>query len=214
MPRGTSVPEVRTPEPPVIDTLGGDELHSATAATSRAFWPDPMFGFFARDAVQEHRMLPRFMGAILGDAHRHGEVDVIRRGDRVVASASWLRPGEMPRGMSREMGINVRAGGALLRGRNRVTGLRLLTLIEKHHPHEPHWYLALLGVDPAFQGVGLGSALLAHRIAGFDGRGEPAYLETQKQENVPYYERHGFVVRETVSVADSPPVWLMWRDPR
>ena len=56
--------------------------------------------------------------------------------------------------------------------------------------------------------------LLRQRLDAFDERGEAAYLETQKPDNVPYYERHGFVVREAVSVADSPPVWLMWRDPR
>ncbi len=30
------------------------------------------------------------------------------------------------------------------------------------HPQEPHWHLPLIGVDPAHQGKGIGSALLSH----------------------------------------------------
>ena len=26
--------------------------------------------------------------------------------------------------------------------------MRYLALVEGKHPHEPHWYLAILGVDP------------------------------------------------------------------
>lgn len=159
-------------------------------------------------------MLPHFIGAVLGDAHRHGLVDVVRRNGRVVGTASWLRPGGTPRGSWRETKISVRCAVALVRGRNRITGLRLLSAVDAKHPHEPHWYLALLGVDPSCQRAGLGTVLLGHRLDQCDERGEAAYLETQKPDNVPYYERHGFVVRETVSVSDAPPVWLMWRDPR
>lgn len=199
---------------PDVEPLTGDELRSAVAATSRAFWPDPMFGFFARDDVHEHRMLPHFIEAVMGDAHRHGEVDAVRRNGRVVGTASWLGPGGMPRGAWRELKVSARCAVALVRGRNRVTGLRLLAKVDAAHPHEPHWYLALLGVDPSCQRSGLGTLLLQKRLDAFDERGEAAYLETQKPDNVPYYERHGFVVRDTVSVSDSPPVWLMWREPR
>ena len=208
------MPVVPTSDAPVVEALAGVELAPAVAATSRAFWPDPMFGFFARNDVQEHRMLPHFIGAVMADAHRHGIVDVVRRNGRVVGTASWHRPGEMPRGAWRETKISARCAVALVRGRNRITGLRLLSAMDARHPHDPHWYLALLGVDPSCQRSGLGTVLLRHRLDRCDDAGEAAYLETQKPENVPYYERHGFVVRDTVTVADSPPVWLMWRDPR
>ncbi|MBM1172856.1 GNAT family N-acetyltransferase [Microvirga arabica] len=43
----------------------------------------------------------------------------------------------------------------------------------QYHPDEPHWYLPLIGVDPAQQGKGYGSALLKHalRLCDEDGRG-------------------------------------------
>lgn len=149
---------------------------------------------------------------MITDAARHGEVNVVRRRDRIVGSASWIPPGGMPRSKSREVNIYLGCARALVTGRNRRTGLALLSAVEKHHPREPHWYLPVLGVDPICQGEGIGSALLLHRITLCDRAGEPMYLETQKPENVPYYERFGFKVQREVAVPKSPTVWLMWRD--
>lgn len=98
-------------------------------------------------------------------------------------------------------------------GRNRRTGIRLLDLVERSHPTEPHWYLAVLGVDPRHQGRGLGRALVQPVLDQCDRAVLPAYLETQKPENLPFHERFGFRVTDEISVPGSPPVWLMWRDP-
>lgn len=190
------------------------EAAVAIATTSRAFWPDPLFGFFARDAVQEHRVLPTFMGAMLRDAESHGEVWVARRSGVVVGSASWVPPGSMPRSRSRENRITRACASALLLGRNRRRGLKLLAEVDGRHPREPHWYLALLGVDPRWQSHGIGGALLRPMLERCDESQTPAYLETQKIENLGFYERFGFRVTDTIELADTPPVWLMWRDPR
>lgn len=198
----------------LIDRLVPHRTAEAITATSRAFWPDPLFGWFARDAVAEHRMLPIFLGALLRDGARHGEVWTATIDDRVVGAASWLPPGALPRSRRREFAIYRACGRALLTGRNRVTGIRLLDAVERAHPSTPHWYLALLGVDPSRQRRGLGAALLAPVLERCDREREPAYLETQKPDNLAYYARHGFVVLDEVTVGDSPPVWLMWRDPR
>lgn len=173
-----------------------------------------MFGFFARTPLQEHTMLPHFISAVMGDAMRHGDVDTIVHNGRVVASASWLRPGETPRGWWRETRISVRCARALVRGRNRAKGLRILGEMTKSHPTEPHWYLALLGVDPAHQGAGLGGQLLRAKLALCDNDQVAAYLETQKPDNLPFYERFGFRVIKEITVKGCPTVWLMWRDPR
>jgi GNAT superfamily N-acetyltransferase len=189
------------------------DLSMAIATTSRAFWPDPLFGHFANDVVQEHRMLPTFLGAMLRDAASHGEVWVAKRDGVVVGSASWLQPGTMPRPRSRENRITRACASALLTGRNRRSGLKLLSAVEKKHPSEPHWYLPLLGIDPKWQGRGLGGLLLRVKLEQCDAMLMPVYLETQKPENVPYYERFGFLVTEVIELPATPPIWLMWRDP-
>lgn len=196
-----------------IDFITPDQRREAIAVTSRAFWPDPLFGFFARSPKQETRLLPIFLGALLRDAFRDGQVWGAYENDRVVGSASWLPPGSTPRSKVREFKIYLACARALLTGQNRTTGLKLLDAVEKEHPSEPHWYLALLGVEPTLQGKGLGRALLEPVLARCDTTIEPAYLETQKPENLPFYERFGFCVQNEISVPGSPPVWLMWRDP-
>lgn len=195
------------------EALRADEVAAGITATSRAFWPDPLFGFFARTPLQEHRLLPVFLGAVVRDALRHGEVTAVRHGDRIAGTASWLPPGAMPMRGARLAALTARTAGALVTARNRRTGLRLLDAVSKAHPDEPHWYLALLGVDPAFQGRGLGGELLRPALARCDETGVPAYLETQKFENLAFYERFGFRVTRELAVDDSPTIWLMWREP-
>ena len=52
-------------------------------------------------------------------------------------------------------------------------------------------------------------------IERIDESGYPAYLESSKQRNVPFYARFGFeVVEELHSKVGSPPIWRMWREPR
>jgi len=53
--------------------------------------------------------------------------------------------------------------------------------VERAHPHEPHYYLSVLGVDPGSQGRGVGSALLAPGLGLCDREGVPAYLETGRR---------------------------------
>jgi ribosomal protein S18 acetylase RimI-like enzyme len=62
----------------------------------------------------------------------------------------------------------------------------------RYHPREPHWYLPLIGVDPACQGRGCGAALMRHALSRCDRDGAPAYLESTNPRNRPLYERHGF----------------------
>ena len=92
---------------------------------------------------------------------------------------------------------------------------RTLELVERHHPREPHWYLTTIGSDPTRRGTGAGRALLEPVLARADETGVPAYLESSKAVNVPYYERFGFTVTEVITLPDGGPnLHLMWRDPR
>jgi GNAT superfamily N-acetyltransferase len=92
--------------------------------------------------------------------------------------------------------------------------LQLLFEVDGLHPKEPHWYLATLGTEPARQGKGRGSALLHSMIGRIDESGFPAYLESSKERNVPFYARFGFeVIDEFRSKVGSPPIWRMWREP-
>jgi len=89
---------------------------------------------------------------------------------------------------------------------------RFETEIKKRWPKEPHWYLAVLSVSPEAQGRGHGSALLEPGLAKADEQGVGAYLETQRERNVGFYERFGFELVEKIEI-EGLPLWLMWRPP-
>src|SRR5205814_297309 len=91
--------------------------------------------------------------------------------------------------------------------------LRGLSIVEKCHPEDPHFYLATLGTDPGHQGEGIGSALMQPVLSMCDQEGLGAYLESSKESNIAFYSRHGFRVTEEVRMPHGPPVWLMWREP-
>src|SRR5207244_268107 len=101
-------------------------------------------------------------------------------------------------------------------GARSLASLRLLTAVDKaHHAiHEPHYYLAILGTDPRFQRTGAGTAALAPVLERCDNEGLAAYLETQKEENLAYYRRHGFEMIQMLEVRGVPPIWTMLRKPR
>lgn len=87
--------------------------------------------------------------------------------------------------------------------------------LQTNHPDEPHWYLYGLGVHPDAQGTGVGSALIRHITDKCDSEGIPAYLETQRESNLPIYEHFGFKLMKRIRLeCGGPEMRLMWREPK
>jgi GNAT superfamily N-acetyltransferase len=78
---------------------------------------------------------------------------------------------------------------------------------------EEHWHLGPVGVEPGFQGRGIGGALMRAVCAWLDDGGRLAWLETDKERNVRFYAALGFEVASTATVLDVE-TWYMRRDPR
>ncbi|MFC4909970.1 GNAT family N-acetyltransferase [Actinomadura gamaensis] len=190
------------------------DVDRIAAVLARAFEDDPVWSWILPDEASRPRRLAAAFAILLREVHlRHGASEHSGRFDDIESAALWDPPGawRLPLAtQARQLVPFVRAFGTRL-----PAALRALGRIERHHPKEPHWYLAYLGTDPQAQGNGLGSVLLRSRLDRCDEAGTPAYLESSKESNVPYYERFGFrVTRELRLPGDgAPPVWLMWRDP-
>lgn len=90
----------------------------------------------------------------------------------------------------------------------------LMARLEQRHLRAPHYYFAAIGVEPALQGRGLGSALMQPTLDVCDRDGLPAYLEASSERSATLYRRLGFEDREEFHFAGSPPIWLMERAPR
>jgi ribosomal protein S18 acetylase RimI-like enzyme len=96
----------------------------------------------------------------------------------------------------------------------REAGPAIFEQMAKYHPNEPHWYLPLVGVDPAQQGRGHGDALMRYALERFDREKMAAYLESTNPRNISLYRRHGFEELGTIQVGSSPTLVPMLRRPR
>lgn len=63
-----------------------------------------------------------------------------------------------------------------------------------HEPLVQHWQLGPIGVLPSHQGVGIGSKLMKRFCNEIDACLAEAYLETDLDKNVRFYEKFGFKV--------------------
>jgi ribosomal protein S18 acetylase RimI-like enzyme len=79
-----------------------------------------------------------------------------------------------------------------------------------YRPVEDHWYLAVLGVIPEFQGRGLGGRLIdeLNRLIAADPH--PLYLESDRAASVRFYLSRGFAVRAEETL-DGIRCWCLGR---
>jgi ribosomal protein S18 acetylase RimI-like enzyme len=190
---------VRKAEPADVATLAG--------ALARAFDDDPVMGWLFPDPATRTRTLPRFFAVHLTKiVMPHG--GVYTTGD-VAGGALWEPPGQWRLGLRGQ--LRMLPDFIRLFGRRLGLASRGLNLVEASHPEELHWYLAVLGTEPARQGQGIGSTLLAPILEHCDQKGMPAYLESSKESNIAFYSRHGFEVTSEIRLPDGPPIWPMWR---
>ena len=178
-------------------------------AMAAAFYHDPVASWLFRDDARRLRQLER--GFALFIRRLYLPAGECLTTDDAAGGALWLPPGRWRAGPLAQ--VRVLAGLAPIAGSGLPRFLRYSRLMESKHPREDHFYLPFMGVEPARQGRGIGSALLRPVLERCDGTGVPAYLEASSPRNRDLYSRHGFKAFEEVELAAGGPVhWLMWRD--
>lgn len=192
------------------------QVKDSAAVLGRAFFDDPLTRWVTPDDTQRARDLPWFFSkaAVLGD--RWGEV--YTTGAKVEGNAIWLRPGETKVSLGKMARTGMLMAPLALGLSPFLRFMKIMNTFEHLHDRdapEPHWYLMVLGVDPPRQGQGVGGALIAPILARADADKLPCYLETQKQINLPFYQRNGFeVIVEDDIAGGGPHYWTMKRAPR
>lgn len=183
-----------------------DEIERVLAIQVLAFSSDPVMRWLFPQPDAYLRHFPGFAEAFGARAIEHSMAWIA--GD-FGGAAMWLPPGVESDGDRLEAIVRESIDEAM-----RDTTFAVMEQMAQAHIEEDHWYLPMIGVDPARQGQGIGNALLRHTLAECDNAGLPAYLESSNPANVPLYERHGFRVVRTIQVENAPPIFPMLRDAR
>ena len=73
---------------------------------------------------------------------------------------------------------------------------------DRHDPLEQHWHLGPIGVLPAHQGSGIGSVLMERFCKEVDACLAKAFVETDLDKNVRFYEKFRFEVVSESKIFD------------
>lgn len=182
-----------------------DDLPKLSTTLAAAFADDPVMSWCFPEADGRLRLLEKSFSTILDAAFPHGGVDTVAD---EVSGAIWIPPGA-----ALDERVVEDLGAAAEDYAERM--FTLMGLLDAHHPQGPeHQYLFVLGTRPGWQSRGLGSALMRPVLDDCDRDSMPAYLEATSERNRDLYARHGFEVREVITLPDGPPLWCMWRTPQ
>ena len=190
------------------------DIKAASHMYSRAFYNDPFSIYAFPDTKVRDLKLPYMNELSLCYGLRYGLA--YTPSEKVEGGAIWMPPGKT--GMS--------LFGFLLSGclspiikMGLKTELKMMPLdkfMEEQHkklvPY-PHWYLALLAVDPQYQKQGYASKLLRPMLDKIDSDNMPCFLETDSEKNYLMYQHFGFeIIDEYVMPKAGIRLWAMLRE--
>jgi ribosomal protein S18 acetylase RimI-like enzyme len=189
-----------------IESLKESDLHEAATIAARAYAANPDAVAVYRNHPDQFRLQEASFMQTFGQAPEI--VSVAKKDERVVGVMRMVEWPQCQMSLARMWKIV-----PIMVIRMRGLAVRRFIVMNnwsKHHPKEPHWHLGPIAIVPEMQGQGIGSQLLEHFCKHVDQDGQAAYLETDKPENVPLYERFGFLVTEDTIIINVQN-WFMWR---
>ena len=205
--RAAGQPPVR---PDQVAVLRWEEERAAAAVLARAFVDDPLVQAICPGPAAERQRRIWWSFRIAVRSHclaRQPAWTIIDHAARPVSLVLVMRPRTQPEAMSDFL--------FALRGLWRIglhagmRGSQAAQIIAAHAPPQPFTYLRTLGVDPEWQGRGLGSRLVGWVIQAAPAA-FPVYLETAKERNLAFYAHHGFTCIGQFDCLDVP-VWRLIR---
>jgi ribosomal protein S18 acetylase RimI-like enzyme len=196
-----------------IRDLAGEELGEAAGVLGRGMRDNPLhLRVFGDDPVRREAALSRVFAALLLQYREKGAILGAFAGRRLTGVCAMVLPGRcQPTGLEKVALLRgVLSGNSL--GAT-MAALRWTSAWARRDPAAAHWHLGPVAVERDLQRKGIGGALLKVFCERMDAAARLAYLETDKSDNVRFYERFGF---EVVSEAEVIGVrnWFMTRVPR
>jgi len=177
-----------------ISAATSTDLEPAVGCLAAAFAQDPITGFLLQDGPGYPARVAQFFSLLMGARLALGMPVLVARGAAGIQGAAmgyttarpawpevftqgWERLEQAIPGMAERMAVYDK-------------------IAEKSMPAAPHYYLGVLGADPAVQGRGIGRQLLQAFCdqSAADALSAGVALETANPANVRFYERAGFEV--------------------
>ena len=193
-----------------VRTATKADMTPLSQSLARAFYDDPVFSYFIPDHSVRLKKLERVMGILFKLGEPHHACFTTTNYESVTL---WRPPNEW----DVPFWAYITNGPALISafGGNLPRVLTTMDMMEKTHPHTPHWYLQTIGTDPAFQGKGYGGVIMRHTLNVADAAHMTCYLESSKDTNIPIYQSFGFELTGEMQVPGGGlKIWPMWRKPR
>jgi ribosomal protein S18 acetylase RimI-like enzyme len=184
------------------------DLPELAGVLGRAIYDDPVMRWAIPDDERRQVILPGFFSLV---AEAFLPLDEVHITEGLIGVALWVPPGKQPVGEEDAETFGRRM--AEIAGGDAPRLFEVDALLAAHHPHTPNYHLQFLGVEPGWQGHGIGSALIGEVLERSDREGIPAYLEATTERSVKLYQRHGFEVIGKLVLPSGPPLWPMWRRP-
>jgi ribosomal protein S18 acetylase RimI-like enzyme len=194
----------------ILRDLGEEELPSAARVLADGMRDNPLhIRVFGEDADRREEALARLFAAAIARVGSRGIVEGAFDGTTLVGVCGRVPPGKCRFSLAEKMKVLP----AMLAGNSVTVVSRIYSWVGAWtalDPDAPHWHLGPVAVRRAHQGKGVGSTLLRAFCARMDQERAEAYLETDKESNVRFYERAGFTVGQRKDVVGVP-CWFMSR---
>jgi ribosomal protein S18 acetylase RimI-like enzyme len=177
---------------------------------AKAFVDDPLICFLLKDEAARPAKMPKLFKLLFKLGLPHDACDVTSGYEAVALwrppNAWHIPPLQYVTNGAAFIDVFGLGGGLQVMG--------IMDVIEKRHPHEPHYYLQAIGTDPGKQGKGYGGVVMRRHLAVADAAAAACYLESSKDINIPIYKSFGFEVTGEIKLANGPTIWPMWRPAR
>jgi GNAT superfamily N-acetyltransferase len=199
---------------PMLRELQRSEVEGAAQLLGRAMRDNPIDAraFDIKNNERRCRALTRFFVPVLNGLYRRGLILGAFCESTLVGVCGMARPGLCQPAVLEKLSV----APSVLFGNPLGTMLRVSTWVgewSRRDLIERHWHLGPVAVESRLQGQGIGSAMIADFCARMDQLQALSYLETDKFENVRFYQKFGFAVLAKAEVLKVPN-WFLSRPPR
>jgi ribosomal protein S18 acetylase RimI-like enzyme len=190
-----------------VRAISQSEKNAVAAMLARAFWDDPLTSHLLPDETTRGEKLPRMFGLLMTMGMPYGSCFMTSGNE---AATLWRPPNKWHVHWWQYITNAPELLGVF--GANALGVMATMDKVEKNHPKKPHWYLQVIGTDPAKQGKGFGGIIMREQLKVADAARTPCYLESSKDTNIPIYKNFGFEVTGEIKVPNNgPTLWPMWR---